>query len=199
MEAPSEKRKMLAGEPYLPADPELVAERKRARRLTRRFNQTTEEEVEEREGLLKDLFGSVGGRVEIEPPFRCDYGSHIHVGDGFYMNFGGVILDCAEVRIGRNVLCGPGVHLYAATHPLEAAERARGPELAKPIVIGDDVWLGGGVIVCPGVTIGAGTTIGAGSVVTADVPAGVLAAGNPCRVIRALAPRAARPDEGSAP
>lgn len=187
MQHRSERQKMLAGEPYVAADPELVAARKRARRLTRLFNQSTEEELAEREALLRELFGSAGARLEIEPPFRCDYGTHIHVGDGFYMNFGGVILDCAEVRIGKNVLCGPGVHIYAATHPLEAAERVKGPELARPVAIGDNVWLGGGTIICPGVTIGDNTTIGAGSVVARDVPANVFAAGNPCRVVRELA------------
>jgi maltose O-acetyltransferase len=182
----SEKEKMLAGELYQAYDAELVAERKRARRLMRLFNQTTEEEMAERERLLRELFGGVGGRIEIEPLFQCDYGSHIYVGDGFYMNFGGVILDCAEVRIGKNVMCGPGVHIYAASHPLEAAERIKGPELAKPVTIGDNVWIGGGAIICPGVAIGDNTTIGAGSVVTKDIPANVFAGGNPCRVIREL-------------
>ncbi|MNL44835.1 Maltose O-acetyltransferase [compost metagenome] len=106
------------------------------------------------------------------------------MGDGAYMNFDCVILDCAEVRIGRNVMFGPGVHVYAASHPLEAEIRIQGPELARPVTIGDNVWVGGRTVICPGVTIGAGTTIGAGSVVTRDIPAGVLAAGNPCRVIR---------------
>jgi maltose O-acetyltransferase len=182
----TEKQKMLAGELYVAADAELVAERKRARRLTRLYNRTTEEETAERELLLRELFGTVGECIEIEPPFHCDYGSHIHVGAGFYMNFGGVILDCAEVRIGDNVLCGPGVHIYAATHPIEATERIKGPELAKPVTIGNNVWIGGGAIICPGVTIGDNTTIGAGSVVTKDIPANVFAGGNPCRTIRVL-------------
>jgi maltose O-acetyltransferase len=124
--------------------------------------------------------------VTIEPPFYCDYGEHISIAENFFMNFGGIILDCNVVRIGANVQCGPSVQLLAATHPLAAAERIIGPELSAPITIGDNVWLGGGVIVCPGVTIGANTTIGAGSVVTRDIPANVFAAGNPCRVIRTL-------------
>lgn len=177
---------MLAGELYIASVPELITARKRARRLTRLFNQTTEENTAERENLLRELFGSTGDRLEIEPPFHCDYGRQIHVGDGFFMNFGGVILDCAEVRIGKNVLCGPGVHIYTATHPLDAAERLEGLELAKPVTIGNNVWIGGGAIVCPGVTIGDNTTIAAGSVVTRDIPANVLAGGNPCRVIREL-------------
>lgn len=181
-----EKENMLAGRPYQAYDPELVAERKRARRLCREYNATTEEEPERRVALLTELLGAVGGRIEIEPPFQVDYGAHLRVGPNCYMNFGAVILDCAAVTIGRNFMAGPGVHLYAATHPLVAAERVAGPERALPITIGDDVWLGGGTLVCPGVTIGSGTTIGAGSVVTKDVPANVFAAGNPCRVIRSL-------------
>lgn len=182
----SEHDKMVAGELYLASDPELVSLRRQARRLTRRFNDAGEDELEARVALLRLLLGGCGARVEIEPPFYCDYGHNIRVGDNFYMNFGGVILDCAPVEIGRDVLCGPGVHIYTATHPLPARERARGLESARPVKIGDRVWLGGGVIICPGVQIGADTTIGAGSVVTRDVPAGVLAAGNPCRVIRSL-------------
>lgn len=186
MELQTEKQRMLAGELYVAADPELVAERKRARRLARLYNQTTEEQTSERESLLRELLGSAGSRLEIEPPFRCDYGSNIHAGDGLYMNFDCVILDCAPVRIGNNVACGPGVHIYAATHPLEAEERIKGPELAKPVTIGNNVWIGGGSIICPGVTVGDNSTIGAGSVVTRDIPPNVFAAGNPCRVIREL-------------
>jgi maltose O-acetyltransferase len=178
--------------------------------------------------------GAGGEGAYIEPPFYCDYGTHIKVGKGFYMNFDCVILDCAMVEIGDNVLCAPKVQLYAATHPLDAAERikvhlscglwcvcgacrvhvlhahsvewgnsrfvrmhTKGPELAKPIKIGNNVWLGGGAIVCPGVTIGDNTTIGAGSVVTKDIPANVLAAGNPCRVIKQLAPPASTSPETS--
>jgi maltose O-acetyltransferase len=182
----TEKQKMLEGELYLASDPELVAERKRARRLTRLYNQTTEDQIAERVALLHELFGDVGDRAEIEPPFRCDYGGNIYAGEGLYMNFDCVILDCAPVKIGNNVTCGPGVHIYAATHPLEAAERIKGPELTKPVTIGNNVWIGGGAIICPGVVIGDNSTIGAGSVVTRDIPPNVFAAGNPCRVIREL-------------
>ena len=177
---------MLAGELYDAADPRLTAARLRARHLTRQYNQSREDEEELRAELLRELFGATAGRVSIEPPFHCDYGANISLGENFYMNFGGVILDCNVVRIGANVQCGPYVQLLAATHPLVAAERILGPELSAPISIGDNVWLGGGVIVCPSVTIGANTTIGAGSVVTRDIPANVFAAGNPCRVIRAI-------------
>lgn len=184
---------MLAGELYLAADPDLVGLRRDARRLVRRYNDTHEDEHVERVALLRLLMGEVPPRLEIEPPFRCDYGFNIRLGDNFYMNFGGVILDCALVEIGKNVLCGPGVHIYTATHPLLPSERSRGLELARPVQVGDDVWLGGGVILCPGVTIGAGTTIGAGSVVTQDIPQNVLAVGNPCRVIRQLSLEDCRP------
>ena len=182
----TEREKMLSGELYLASDPELEAARRRARRLTRLYNATTEEEEAQRTLLLRELLGAVGEGPVIEPPFHCDYGSHIFAGDRLYINFGCIILDCAQVRIGNDVMLGPSVQLYAATHPLDAAARAAGPELAAPITIGDRVWIGGGAILCPGVTIGEGTTIGAGSVVTRAIPARVFAAGNPCRVIREL-------------
>lgn len=177
---------MLAGQLYEAWDPELVALRQRARRLTREYNQTTEEEAPRREALLKALFGTTGERLTIEPPFYCDYGVNIHVGENFFMNFDCAILDCARVEIGRNVMCGPKVQIYTATHPVDAAERVKGPELARPVIIGDNVWIGGGAIICPGVTIGANTTIAAGSVVIRDIPANVVAGGNPCRVLRQL-------------
>jgi maltose O-acetyltransferase len=182
----SEKEKMLAGELYLAADSELVTMRHRARMLTRHYNATTEEEETKRLDILMELFGRVGPSVKIEPPFFCDYGSNINAGDGLYMNFGCVVLDCAEVNIGTDLQCGPYVQIYTAYHPLNASERTAGPELASPITIGSRVWIGGGAIICPGITIGDDTTIGAGSIVTRDIPAGVLAAGNPCRVVRTL-------------
>lgn len=185
----TELEKMLAGELYESWDPELISMRKRARRLLRALNQeTTEEDREQRRGILGELFGTTGKEVYVEPPFFCDYGSNIHVGENFYMNFDCVILDCARIDIGNTVFCGPKVQIYAATHPLVASERIKGPELAKPIKIGNHVWLGGGVIVCPGVTIGDNTTIGAGSVVTRDIPPNVFAAGNPCKVIKTIDP-----------
>ena len=177
---------MLAGELYLAADAELVALRQQARRLVRTYNNTTEEESEMRSQLLNQLFAKVGSNVEIEPPFHCDYGSNIYVGDKFYMNFGCVILDCNLVEIGDNVLCGPYVQIYAAYHPTSPEIRLSGQELAAPVKIGNNVWIGGGVIICPGVTIGDNTTIGAGSVVVKDIPANVIAVGNPCRVIQDL-------------
>ncbi|NJP09636.1 MAG: sugar O-acetyltransferase [Leptolyngbyaceae cyanobacterium RU_5_1] len=182
----TEKQKMLAGELYLANDPELATESKRARRLLRQFNQTTEEESKQRRQVLQELFGSLGTNSWIEPPFHCDYGNHICVGDRFYMNYGGVILDCNTVQIGNDVLCAPYVQIYAAYHPIDPAIRLTGRELAAPVTIGNNVWIGGGVIICPGVTIGDNTTIGAGSVVVKDIPANVVAVGNPCRVIRAI-------------
>lgn len=175
---------MLAGELYLASDPELVAARRRARRLTRLFNTTTEEDVEKRKELLRELFGSIGPRAEVEPDFRCDYGFNIRAGAGLFMNFGCVILDCAAVTIGDKVLMGPGVHIYAATHPIEASARRGGRELAKPVTIGNNVWIGGRAVIGPGVTIGDDAVIGSGSVVTKDVAAGVVAVGSPAKEIR---------------
>lgn len=195
MDKSDELQKMLAGELYFSADPSLVAMRTRARRLCRAFNQTTEEELPRREALLRELLGAVGQKIEIEPPFLCDYGAHIFAGENLYINFGCVILDCAKVTFGKNVMLAPGVHIYAAYHPMERVARASGREFAAPVTIGDDVWIGGGAILCPGVTIGEGTVIGAGSVVVRDIPANVLAVGNPCRVVRPIE----QGDRGGAP
>ena len=182
----SEKDKMLAGELYDSSDAVLVAARRRARDLCRRFStlplSATEEE---RAALLAELFGRPTD-AHVTPPFQCDYGVNITLGRNVYFNFNCVVLDVAAVVIGSNVLFGPSVQLYTAGHPLDAEQRRQGLEFGKPVTIGDDVWIGGGAVICPGVTIGAGAVIGAGSVVTRDVPPAVLAAGNPCRVIRPL-------------
>jgi maltose O-acetyltransferase len=177
---------MLAGEMYLAADPELVDGRHRARRLTARYGATDPEALDERRALLTELLGSVGKDVWIEAPFFCDYGSNIVLGDGVFLNFNCVVLDCAAVRIGPSTLIGPAVQLSTATHPADPRERESGLEFARPITIGQNVWIGSAAIVGPGVTIGDDSVIGAGAVVIRDVPAGVLAAGNPCRVIREL-------------
>lgn len=182
----TEKEKMLAGEPYLASDPELVAARTRARSLLRAFSQTGPEELDKRRSLLSQLLGTVSPDIFIEPPFFCDYGSNIHLGARVYMNFQCTILDCNRVEIGDDVMFGPGVHIYTATHPIDPDERTEGPEQALPVRIGNQVWIGGSSVICPGVTIGEGTTIGAGSVVTKDIPPRVLAVGNPCRVMRTL-------------
>ena len=174
----SEEHKMLAGALYDPADPGLVAKRARARELARRLSDD--------DGILSQLVGSLGAEVEIVPPFFCDYGTNIFIGSRVFLNTNCVILDCARVEIGDDVQIGPAVHLYTPSHPLDPEVRRTGLERAAPVTIESGVWLGGGVIVCPGVTIGSGTTIGAGSVVVDDFPPGVVAAGNPCRVIRHL-------------
>lgn len=182
---PSERERMLAGETYQPADPELAAARLRARRLCREFDASPPDDPAVRTRILTELFGRVGPRVEIEPPFYCDYGANVFAGDNLFMNFGCVLLDCARIEIGRNAFIGPYVQLYAACHPVDPAARLAG-EFARPITIGNDVWIGGGAVVLPGVRVGDGVTIGAGSVVTHDLPDRVVAAGNPCRVLRSI-------------
>ncbi|NJM71675.1 MAG: sugar O-acetyltransferase [Scytonema sp. RU_4_4] len=182
----TEKQKMLAGKLYLSSDFELMTERNFALRLLKIYNSTTEEQQEQRTQILHKLFGKVGQNINIMPPFHCDYGKNIYAGDGLFMNFGCIILDCNTVHIGDNVLCAPYVQIYTAYHPIDPEIRLSGRELADPIRIGNNVWIGGGAIICPGVTIGDNTTIGAGSVVVKDVPANVVAVGNPCRVIREL-------------
>lgn len=177
---------MLAGELYAAADAELTVARTRARRLWQRYNASDPEAEEERSAILRDLLGRLGAGAVIEPPFFCDYGTQIELGDGAFVNFNCVFLDPAPIRIGSQTMLAPNVQLVTADHPREASRRVSGLELARPIEIGARVWLGGGSIVCPGVTIGDDSTIGAGSVVTRDVPAGVVAAGNPCRVLRSI-------------
>ncbi|HVW65312.1 MAG TPA: sugar O-acetyltransferase [Nitrosospira sp.] len=181
----TEKQKMIGGELYDPYDAQLVAERRRARILLKRLNDSSEDEQEERARILSELIG-METDATIQPPFFCDYGTNIALGKKIFMNFNCVILDVAPVQIGDFVLFGPAVQVYAATHPLSASERRRELEAGKPVVIGSDVWVGGGAIICPGVSIGSSAVIGAGSVVTKDIPEGVFAAGNPCRVIRLL-------------
>jgi maltose O-acetyltransferase len=177
---------MLAGELYYPLDPELVACRLRARELCRAFNNAAEADEVERRRILRELVGAGGDDVSIQPPFYCDYGSNIYLGTNCYFNFNCVVLDVCPVRVGDFTLFGPGVHIYTATHPVNA-ELRRTREFGKPVEIGSDVWVGGAAIICPGVKIGSRAIIGAGSVVTRDIPASVLAVGNPCRVIRDLA------------
>lgn len=181
---PTEKQKMLAGQPYNPADPELAAEGLRARTLCHQFNALAPNaDAAARQALLASLLNA-DGPATITAPFFCDYGYNITLGANAYFNFNCVVLDVLPVTIGRNALFGPGVHIYTALHPMSVAGRRSGLESGAPVRIGDDVWVGGGAIICPGVTIGSGVVIGAGSVVTRDIPDGVFAAGNPCRVIR---------------
>lgn len=181
-----EREKMLAGELYDPGDIALGAERRRARLLCHAYNHTRADETEERLRLLRTLIPASGEGVCIEPPFHCDYGYNITLGDNVYFNFNCVVLDVAPVRIGARTLLGPAVQVYAATHPLRAAERRSGLELGRLVEIGEDAWIGGAAVICPGVRIGTRSVIGAGSVVTRDIPDDVFAAGNPCRVVRQL-------------
>lgn len=182
----TEKEKMLAGEMYNPSDPLLVKERTEARRKVRRYNQTLETEMKERTQLLKQLLGSMGDNVFIEPDIRFDYGSNTHVGENFFANFNCTILDVCEVRIGDNCMLAPGVQIYTATHPLHPTERNSGKEFGKPITIGHNVWIGGSAIINPGVTIGDHVVVASGAVVTKDVPDAVVVAGNPAKVIKKI-------------
>ncbi len=181
-----EKQKMLAGELYNASDRELANERLQARLLLKRYNAAAADQQDLIRQLLKELIPSQGVDLWIEPPFYCDYGTNISVGDKVYFNFNCVVLDVMKVTIGNNVLIGPSVQIYTAMHPMNWEERASGLEFAKAITIGSDVWIGGGAIICPGVTIGNRSVIGAGSVVTKDIPDNVFAAGNPCKVIKTL-------------
>ncbi|MDP2573748.1 sugar O-acetyltransferase [Vibrio penaeicida] len=182
----TEKEKMLAGDLYEPWDDEIHSERIACRRWLQKLNQSLPNSKEWQDAIAA-LLPEAKGEVYLEPPFYCDYGSNIVVGENFYANFGCTILDANSVEIGDNVMFAPSVQVYTATHPLDVKTRiTRGLEYAKPIRIGDNVWVGGGSIICPGVTIGDNSVIGAGSVVTKDIPGNVVAAGNPCRVIRKI-------------
>jgi maltose O-acetyltransferase len=176
---------MLAGELYDPLDPELVTAREHARDLCQALNATREREQEERRRILSELFGAGGDTVWMQPPFFCDYGSNIELGERVFFNFNCIVLDVCPVRIGSFTLFGPAVQIYTPMHPLNAELRRR-EEFGKPVEIGSDVWVGGGALILPGVKIGSRSVVGAGSVVTRDVPEGMFAAGNPCRVIRAI-------------
>ena len=182
----SQRERMLAGALYIADDPVLAEEMQRAALLTKEFNESSPSEPAVRRRILLDLLGSFGEGSEIRPPFYCDYGYQTHIGARTFVNFGLVALDVARITIGDDVQIGPRVQLLTATHPVEAEQRRAKWESAEPIAIGDNVWLGGGVIVCPGVTIGSNTVVGAGAVVTQDLPQGVLAVGNPVRIVRAL-------------
>ncbi|GAA2927356.1 sugar O-acetyltransferase [Streptomyces thioluteus] len=180
------KERMLAGEWYVPDDPELVADTRRRAELCAAYNAASLSGPEERHALLTRLLGSVGEGVRIRAPFHCDFGYHIGIGAGAFVNFGAVFLDAAPITVGADAQIGPNVQLLTPTHALDPERRRAGWEKALPVTVGDNVWLGGGVIVCPGVTIGENTVVGAGSVVTRDLPPGVLAVGNPARVVRPL-------------
>ncbi|WP_314143878.1 sugar O-acetyltransferase [Buttiauxella noackiae] len=176
--------KMVSGENYNINDPELREIRYRVRDIVDEFNALSTRAVTEKERLIRTIFGSVGENVHFEKGMRIDYGCNTHIGNNVFINFNFVLLDCAPVTIGNNVFIAPDVQIYTAQHPLDPEMRNQHIGSARPVIIGDDVWIGGGSIILPGVTIGKGSTIGAGSVVKHDIPAGVIAAGNPCQVKR---------------
>lgn len=182
----TEKERMLSGNLYLAQDEELARDNKKGRMLTRLFNNSTEEQQDYRTQLLKQLFESTGENLYIEPPFRCDYGCNISIGENFYANYDCIIVDVCKVRIGKNVMFGPRVNIFTAGHPIDADVRNTLLEFGKPITIGDNVWVGGNTVINPGVIIGNNVVIGSGSVVTKDIPDGVIAVGNPCRVLREI-------------
>ncbi|MGY2130122.1 sugar O-acetyltransferase [Blastococcus sp. SYSU DS0617] len=182
----SMRERMAAGDPYLADDPELAELSSRAQDLVAAYNATTVRQAPPRRKLLEQLLGSIGEGTELRPPLHVDYGSNITVGARCFANFGLVALDVGRITIGDDVQFGPNVQLLTPTHPVEPEARRQKWEAAAPITIGDNVWLGGGAIVLPGVTIGANTVVGAGAVVTKDLPAGVVAVGNPARVVRTL-------------
>ncbi|MER5935360.1 sugar O-acetyltransferase [Streptomyces sp. NPDC002054] len=187
------QKRMAAGDWFLPDDPQLAADSARRAQLCAQYNAPAVLAPEEREAILRELLGEVGDGVRIRPPFHCDFGHHIRIGAGTFVNFGAVFLDTAPITVGADVQIGPNVQLLAPIHALDPELRRAGWERGLPVTIGDNVWLGGGVIVCPGVTIGANTVVGAGSVVVKDLPAGVLAVGNPARVVRVLGPAESGP------
>lgn len=182
----SEKEKMLSGKPYKSFGEQLLGERQLAKELIFDFNNSRPVETDKRREIIKILFGKTGKKFFIEPPFRCDYGYNIEIGENFYANYNCIILDCAKVIIGDNVLLAPNVSFYTAGHPIHYAIRNQELEYAFPITIGNNVWIGGNVVINPGITIGDNSVIGAGSVVTKNIPANVIAVGNPCKVLRQI-------------
>jgi len=182
----SEKDKMLSGELYLASDRVLNSERNRAKQLVYDYNNSKPDEDEKRNLIIREFLGYTSEEFNIEAPFHCDYGYNITIGEKFYSNFNLIILDCAKVTIGDNVLIGPNVGIYTATHPIDPNLRKQEYEFALPITIGNNVWIGGNVVINPGVTIGDNSVIGSGSVVTKDIPENVVAVGNPCRVVKKI-------------
>lgn len=183
----TEKEKMLTGEIYdANYDKELIIERQKAKDLCFEYNNQKPSDLEKRREIIKKILGKTKENFLIEQPFICDYGYNIEIGENFYSNHNLTILDANKVTFGNNVFVAPNCSFYTAGHPLEAETRNKGLEYAKPIEIGNNVWIGGNVVVLPGVKIGDNTVIGAGSVVTKDIPANVVAVGNPCRVIKEI-------------
>ena len=180
----SEKQKMLNGEIYNAYDEKLIQLRNKARHLTKAYNHTDPEATEERINILTKLFGKIGKNFEIEPPFHCDYGTNMEIGESFYANFNFLVLDDGLVKIGDDVLFGPNVSIFTATHLLDPQLRPKNADYTKAVTIGNNVWVGGGSIINPGVTIGDNSVIGSGSVVTKNIPANAVAVGNPCKIIK---------------
>jgi len=181
-----QKEKMISGKPYLAFDKELLKERQYAKEQIFIFNSLHPGEIEKRNEIIRKLFGKTKGMFFIEPPFRCDYGYNIEIGDKFYSNYNLIILDCARVIIGDYVMLGPNVGIYTAGHPLHYEIRNTEYEYALPIIIGNNVWIGGNVVINPNINIGNNSVIGSGSVLTKDIPDNVIAAGNPCKVLRQI-------------
>lgn len=182
----TEKEKMLNGKPYKAFVEELLAERQHAKEMLFDYNNLRPNEIDKRNEIIKKLFGKVSDYFFIEPPFRCDYGYNIFIGENFYANYNCTILDCGKVTIGNNVLFAPNVSIFTVGHPIHSEPRNAGFEYAFPITIGNNVWIGGGVIVNPGITIGDNVVIGSGSVVTKNIPSNCIAVGNPCKLIREI-------------
>lgn len=182
----SMRERMLAGDLYIADDPQLAVESQHAATLMQKFNNSDPSDPDARRAVLHELLGSLGEGAEIRPPMLCDYGYQIHIGARTFINYGAVLLDVGRITIGEDVQVGPNVQFLTPTHPLEPEARRAKFEAAKPITIGNNVWLGGGVIILPGVSIGDNTVVGAGAVVTKDLPANVVAVGNPAKVIREL-------------
>lgn len=183
----TEKEKMLAGEIYQSFfDEELFAGLCKAKDLCLEYNNTKFSQTKVRDILIRQILGKAGKETCVTAPFWCDYGFNIEVGDNFYSNHNLTILDCGKVKFGNHVFVGPNCGFYTAGHPIDSEERNKGLEYAYPITVGDNVWFGGGVSVMPGVTIGSNVVIGGGSLVNKDIPSNVVAAGNPCKVIRPI-------------
>ncbi|MBB6714554.1 sugar O-acetyltransferase [Clostridium gasigenes] len=180
----SEKQKMLNGQIYNAYDKDLIILRNKARHLTKLYNNTDPEETEERINIIKKLFSKIGKNFEIEPPFLCDYGTNIEIGENFYANFNFLVLDDGFVKIGNDVLIAPNVSIFTATHLLDPKLRPKNADYTKSVTIGNNVWIGGGSIINPGIIIGDNSVIGSGSVVTKNIPANVVAVGNPCKIIK---------------
>lgn len=180
----NEKEKMISAKPYLSADEQLVNERQHAKEVLYEYNNLAPRQKEKRDKIIEGLLGKIEDNFWIESPFRCDYGYNVFIGKNFYSNYNGIILDCAKVAIGDNVMLGPNVSILTAGHPLHFELRNTGIEYAFPITIGNNVWIGAGAILNPGVNVGDNTVIGSGSIVTKDIPSNSVAVGNPCKVIR---------------